>query len=160
MGYEQVLGEVIRDVRLQAGLTHLACAEVINGSHLRQIEKGLSVIKIDTLVALCGVLGVTPSQLLLVVEARLANRDVEAHLAANAGQLRSLIYAGRFERVAPEDAARGIRGRRADETRDETRRLQADGWTKPEIARHLGVTVRTIERYWTKPAREAGVDEE
>lgn len=150
MGYEQVLGEVIRDVRLQAGLTHLACAEVINGAHLRQIEKGKSAIKIDTLVALCGVLGVTPSQLLLVVEARLANKDVEVHLAANAAQLRSLIYAGRFERVAPEDAARGIRGRKADETRDETRRLQADGLTKPEIARRLGVTVRTVDRYWAK----------
>ncbi|MCY1553921.1 hypothetical protein D9M68_904530 [compost metagenome] len=118
--------------------------------HLRRVEKGLKVIKIDTLVALCGVLGVTPSQLLLVVEARLANKDVEVHLAANAAQLRSLIYAGRLERVAPEDAVRGIRGRKADETRDETRRLQADGLTKPEIARRLGVTVRTIERYWTK----------
>lgn len=150
MGYEQVLGEVIRDVRLQAGLTHDACAEVINGSHLRQVEKGLSVIKIDTLTALCSVLGVTPSQILLVVEARLANQDVQEFLAASTKQLRSLIDAGRFERVAPEDAARGIRGRKADETRDETRRLQAAGFTKPEIARRLGVTVRTIDRYWVK----------
>lgn len=150
MGYEQVLGEVIRDVRLQAGLTYDACAEVINRSHLHLLEKGLYAIKIDTLMALCGVLGVTPSQMLLVVEARLANQGVEEHLAASIAQFRSLIDAGRFERVAPEDAARGIRGRKADETRDETRRLQADGCTKPEIARRLGVTVRTINRYWVK----------
>ncbi|MFC5694883.1 helix-turn-helix domain-containing protein [Pseudomonas sp. GCM10022186] len=160
MRYEQVLGEVIRDVRLQAGLTHDACAEVISEMHLRQVEKGLATIKIDTLMALCGVLGVTPSQLLLVVEARLANQDVEEHLASSTAQFRSLIDAGRFERVALEDAARGIRGRKADETRDETRRLQADGLTKPEIARRLGVTVRTIRRYWTKPARDTGMDDE
>ncbi|MDH4561709.1 Fis family transcriptional regulator [Pseudomonas sp. BN411] len=150
MGYQQVLGEVIRDVRLQARLTHLECAEAINGGHLRQVEKGLKAIKIDTLVALCGVLGVTPSQLLLVVEARLAGHDVEEHLAASNAQLHSLIDAGRVERIAPEDAFRGIRGRIANETRDETRRLQAAGFTKPEIAHQLGVTVRTVERYWTK----------
>ncbi|OWJ98256.1 hypothetical protein B6S59_01385 [Pseudomonas sp. A46] len=150
MSYEQVLGEVIRDVRLQAGLTHLACAEVINGGHLRLVEKGRKAIKIDTLVALCGVLGVAPSQLLLVVEARLSNRSVEEQLAASTRQLRSLIDAGRFEHVAPEDAIRGIRGRKADETRDETRNLQAAGFTKQEVARRLGVTVRTIDRYWTK----------
>lgn len=150
MGYEQVLGEVIRDVRLQAGLTHDACPEVISEVHLRRLEKGLKVIKIDTLMALCGVFGVTPSQLFLVVEARLANQDVEEHLAASTAQFRSLIDAGRFERVAPEEAARGIRGRKADETRDETRRLQAAGLAKPEIARRLGVTIRTINRYWAK----------
>ncbi|MNG19458.1 hypothetical protein D3C84_1036180 [compost metagenome] len=84
------------------------------------------------------------------MEARLANRGVEEHLAASTKQLRSLIDAGRFEQVAWEDAVRGIRGRKADETRDETRRLQADGLTKAEIARRLGVTVRTIRRYWAK----------
>ncbi|WP_036993691.1 helix-turn-helix domain-containing protein [Metapseudomonas furukawaii] len=150
MGYEKALGEVIRDLRLQAGLTHDACAEVITRSHLRQVEKGLSVLKIDMLMALCSLLGVTPSQLLLVVEARLANHSVEEHLTESIKRLHSLIDAGRFDRVAPEDAARGIRGRKADETRDETRRLQAEGFKKPEIARRLGVTVRTIDRYWTK----------
>ncbi|WP_350446513.1 transcriptional regulator [Pseudomonas solani] len=150
MSYEKVLGEVVRDVRLRAGLTHDACAEVINASHLRQVEKGLAAVRIDTLVALCGVLGVSPSQLLLVVEARSASLDVERHLSASNKHLRALLDAGRFEPFTQEDAARGVRGQKADATRDETRRLQAEGLSKAEIARQLSVTVRTVERYWIK----------
>lgn len=150
MSYEKVLGEAVRDVRLRAGLTHDACAEVINASHLRQIEKGQAVIRIDTLVALCGVLGMSPSQLLLVVEARSAGHEVEGHLVASNKHFRALLDAGRFEPFTQEDAARGIRGQKADATREKIRRLQTEGFSKAEIARKLSVTVRTVERYWTK----------
>ena len=153
MIYEKVLGEVVRDIRLRAGLTHVACAEVINASHLRQIEKGLAVIRVDTLVALCGVLGVAPSQVLLVVEARCAGQGVEAHLAASNKRLRALLDSGRLEPFSQEDVVRGIRGQKADATRDETRRLQSEGLSKAEIARKLDVTVRTVERYWIKPTK-------
>lgn len=152
MSYKKVLGGVIRDIRLRSGLTHDACAEVINATYLRQIEKGFSVIKIDTLIALCDVLDVSPSQVLLIVEARRAGKGVEEHLAASSKRLLTLLDAGRFEPFGQEDVARGIRGQKADATRDETRRLQADGLSKAEIARKLGVTVRTVERYWIKPA--------
>lgn len=155
MSYEKVLGEVVRDIRLRAGLTHEACADVINATHLRQIEKGLAAVRIDTLVALCGVLGVSPGQLLLVADARSAGEGVEEHLGANNKQIRLLLEAGRFDPVSPEDAARGIRGLKADATRNETFRLQAEGFSKTEIARQLGVTVRTVERYWTKPPERA-----
>lgn len=154
MSYEKVLGEVVRDVRLRAGLTHEACAEVVNATHLRQIEKGLAAVRIDTLVALCGVLGVSPSQLLLVVEARAVGEEVEEHLGANNKQIRMLLAAGRLEPVTSKDAARGIRGQKADATRDETRRLQTEGLSKADIARQLGVTVRTVERYWVKPVTQ------
>ncbi|WPC04692.1 transcriptional regulator [Pseudomonas benzenivorans] len=154
MSYEKVLGEVVRDIRLRAGLTHDACGEVINATHLRQIEKGLAAVRIDTLVALCEVLGVSPSQLLLVVEARSVGEEVEGRLAVNNKQIRALLEAGRFEPVSPEDAARGIRGLKADATCNETRRLQAEGLSKAEIARQLSVTVRTVERYWLKPVAQ------
>ncbi|MCY1305451.1 hypothetical protein D9M70_552580 [compost metagenome] len=95
-------------------------------------------------------LGVSPSQLLLVAEARSVGQEVEEHLGANNKQIRLLLEAGRFEPVTSKDAARGIRGQKADATRDETRRLQAEGLSKADIARQLGVTVRTVERYWVK----------
>jgi hypothetical protein len=100
------------------------------------------------------VLGVSPSQLLLVAEARSAGQAVEEHLGANNKQIRLLLEAGRFEPVTSKDAARGIRGQKADATRDETRRLQTEGLSKADIARQLGVTVRTVERYWVKPATQ------
>lgn len=130
-----------------AGLTCARCVP-------RTLTKGLAAIRIDTLVALCGVLGVSPSQLLLVAEARSAGQEVGEHLGANNKQIRMLLEAGRFEPVTSKDAARGIRGQKADATRDETRRLQAEGLSKADIARQLGVTVRTVERYWVKPVTQ------
>lgn len=153
MGYEKVLGEVIRDVRLHSGLTHETCAAFINASHLREIEKGLSDIGVGLLVKLCGGLGVTPSQLLQVVEARCAGQRVEGYLVSSNKKLRGLLDEGRFEPVPPEIAMRGIRGLKADATRDGVRRLKAEGLSKPEIAKKLGVTVRTIRRYWETPGK-------
>lgn len=150
MSYEKVLGEVLRGIRLSAGLTHTACSEVINASHLRQIENGLATIKIDTLVALCGVLGVAPSHVLLLVEARQAGFSVEEHQVASSKKFRALLAAGRFVSFAQEDAIRGIRGRKADATRDGVMSMQAEGLHKEEIARRLGVTLRTVQRYWIK----------
>ncbi len=153
MGYEKVLGEVIRDVRLHSGLTHETCAAFINSSHLRDVEKGLTDIGVGLLVELCELLGVAPSQLLLVVEARCAGHRVEGYLASSNKKLRGLLDEGRFEPVPLEAAMRGIRGQKADATRDGVRQLQTEGLSKPEIAKKLGVSVRTIRRYWEKPGK-------
>lgn len=152
MSFEKVLGEVVRDVRIHTNLTHDAFAERISASHLRQIEKGSAVVRVDTLVAICDVLGVSMSQILLVAEARHSGLAVEWLFAFSNKQFRTLLASGLFDPLSQEDAARGLRGQRADATRDETVRLQANGLSKADIARRLGVTVRTVERYWVKPA--------
>jgi DNA-binding NarL/FixJ family response regulator len=90
-------------------------------------------------VAICDVLGVSMSQILLVAEARHSGLAVEWLFAFSNKQFRTLL-------------ASGLRGQRADATRDETVRLQANGLSKADIATRLGVTVRTVERYWVKPA--------
>lgn len=153
MKYEKVLGEVLRDVRLRAGLTHVACSGAINASHLRQVEKGLKVVRIDTLAALCGVLGVAPSHVLLVVEARCAGLSVKKHLSKSSEMLIATLDEGRFEPVGQEAAARGIRGQKANAIRDGVNRLSAEGLHNAEIATELGVTVRTVERYAAKLAK-------
>lgn len=152
MSYEKVLGEVLRDVRLRAGIPHEDLAGIINASHLREIEKGLSVLKLDTLGALCEMLGITPSQLFLVVEARLAGQTVEVRLATNAKMFRKHLAAGLFEPMPRAEAARGVRGQRANFVRDEAIRLQALGLSNAKIAKKLGVTIRTVQRYCAKPA--------
>lgn len=148
--YQQVLGAVLRDVRLHAGLTHDDCADVVSRAHLRQIERGMSVVRIDTLSALCGVLGITTSQLLLVVEARIDGVSVSDCLAKSTQQLQMLIESGALSPVSADQAARGVRGRRADAMHDEIQRLQAEGISKPDIARKLGVTIRTVDRHWKR----------
>lgn len=91
---------------------------------------------------------------LFFVKRGLPGQAVEEHLGANNKQILLLLEAGRFEPVTSKDAARGIRGQKADATRDETRRLQTEGLSKADIARQLGVTVRTVERYWVKPVTQ------
>ncbi|MBK3760481.1 transcriptional regulator (plasmid) [Pseudomonas sp. FeN3W] len=150
MRLEKVLGQVLRDARLQAGLTRTECGEVLHISNLSQIENGQTLPRIDTLAALCKVLGVAPSDVLLVVEARCSGLDVEEQIVLSNKRLRALLSAGRFESVVQEDALRGIRGRKADSTRDSVKRMQGEGLQKDEIARRLGVTLRTVQRYWAR----------
>lgn len=150
MSFDKLLGEVVRDIRIRTGLTHDAFAEIISAAHLRQIEKGLATIKIDTLMALSNELGVSTSQLLLLVEARQAGVPIEGFLSANNKKMRVLLTSGRLDPLSQEDARRGLRGQKADSLRVEISRLQAQGLSKAEIARKLDVDVRTVRRHWLK----------
>ena len=150
MGFEKVLGQVLRDVRLQAGLTRTECGEILHISNLSKVENGQTLLRIDTLAALCGALGVALSDVLLVVEARISGLSVEEQVAVSNERIRALLEAGRLEPVAGKYVSRGVRGQRADKTRESVARLQREGFGKAEIARKLGVGRRTVYRYWSK----------
>ena len=150
MPYEKVLGRVLRDIRLQAGITRSECVEVLTIANLSQVENGLVAIRIDTLVGLCEVLGVALADVLLVVEARLSDLGVEEQLAVSDARIGALLAAGRLEPVDKEYVSRGVKGQRADTTRDAVIRLQSEGMSKEEIARKLGVGRTTVYRYWLK----------
>lgn len=150
MEFEKVLGRVLRDVRLKAGLTRIECGEIIHISNLSKVENGQTLLRIDTLAALCGVLGVALSDVLLVVEARISGLSVEEQVAVSNERIRALLEAGRLEPVSAECVSRGVRGQRADSTCESVVRLQREGLGKEEIARKLGVGRRTVYRYWSK----------
>jgi len=150
MRFERALGRVLRDIRLQAGLTRAECNEALSIAKLSQVENGQAVIKIETLVGLCGLLGVAPSDVFLAVEAYCSGRSIEEQLVVSNKRIKALLSAGRFDPVTQDDARRGIRGQRADVTRDSVDRMQAEGMSKDEVARKLGVTLRTVQRYWPK----------
>ncbi|MHA5498465.1 helix-turn-helix domain-containing protein [Pseudomonas aeruginosa] len=150
MSYEKVLGEVLRDIRLRAGIPYEGLAGIISERNLRAIEIGHSISKLTTLIDLCEAFGITPSQVLMAVEARQSGRGVEEQIAVSNKRLMELLHAGRLEPVAADDAVRGVRGQKADATRSAVIALQAEGLSKDEIARKLGVVLRTVQRYWVK----------
>lgn len=150
MQYERALGRVLRDIRLQAGLTRAECNEALSIAKLSQVENGLAVIRIETLVGLCAVLGVAPSDVFLAVEAYCSGRSIEEQLVVSNKRVKALLSAGRLDPVAQGDAMRGIRGQKADVTRASVMRMQGEGLNKQEVARKLGVTVRTVQRHWVK----------
>lgn len=150
MLYEKVLGRVLRDIRLQAGIARSECVEVLTIANLSQVENGLAAIRVDTLVGLCEVLGVALADVLLVVEARLSGLRVEEQIAVSSERIGALLEAGRLDPVVGDDVKRGVRGQKADNTCDSVRRLQREGLTKEEVIRKLGVGRSTVYRYWEK----------
>lgn len=150
MRHEKVLGRVLRDIRLQAGLSLSDCSDALSVANLSQVENGLVAIRIDTLVRLCEVLGVALGDVALVVEARLSGLDVDEQVAVTSERIGALLEAGRLDPVTDEDVSRGVNGQRADSTRESVVRLQREGLGKEEIARKLGIGRSTVYRYWSR----------
>lgn len=148
MDYRQALGETIRDVRINQGLSRDALSEVTNRSYVREIEQGLTTIGIDMLVAIAERLGMSAGDLILVAEARLAGEDWKVRARTRIKLLAQHEKAGVFKPVSEKSAAQGLKGMRAEATKARVERLQSDGFSKNEIARTLGVSMRTVGRYW------------
>lgn len=150
MSYEKALGQVLRDIRLQTGLSLSDCSDALSVANLSQVENGLVAIRIDTLVRLCEVLGVSLADVVLVVEARQSGLRVEEQIAATSERIGALLEAGRLEPVTGKYVTLGVKGQRADSTRELVARFQREGLGKEEIARKLGVGRSTVYRYWCK----------
>lgn len=150
MGFQPTLGQVLRELRVEAGLTREACAEVLSRPHLAKVEQGQQAITAIKLYSLCELIGVPSSQVLLAVEARLRGLDLDAYKASWDTQAESLIELGRLGRALQNSAVRGVRGKRADETMEAVRKLQAEGHPKMVVVRQLGVSRSTVDKYWLK----------
>lgn len=150
MGFQPTLGQVLRELRVEAGLTREACAEVLSRPHLAKVEQGQQAITAIKLHSLCELLGVPTSQVLLAVEARLSGIDLSAYKASWDVQVESLIEVGSLGGALQTSAVRGVRGKRADETMEAVRKLQAEGLAKMVVVRQLGVSRSTVDKYWLK----------
>ncbi|WP_040267302.1 helix-turn-helix domain-containing protein [Pseudomonas rhodesiae] len=150
MAYLGALGQVIREVRVAAGLSREGCAHVLNRDHLAKVEQGRQAISVPKLNSLCKCLGISQSLLLMAVEARLAGIDLKAYRHQQEHELAQLIEAGLLRNVANHRAIRGVRGKRADDNRSAIQALQVAGLAKTEVVRKLGVSRSTVDRYWLK----------
>lgn len=150
MEFQPTLGQVLRELRVAAGLTREACAEVLSRPHLARVEQGQQAITAIKLQFLCELLGVPTSQVLLVVEARLRGIELSAYKGSWDVQVDRLIGSGGLGSSPLESAVRGVRGKRADETMEAVRKLQAEGLAKMMVVRQLGVSRSTVDKYWVK----------
>lgn len=150
MDYLKVVGQVLRELRVGAHLSREACSGVLNRDHLARVEQGKQSLTLGKLNALCQVLGVSPSAVLFSAEARIAQETLEQHKAGWGTRLDELEAAGQLHSEVQASAATGVRGKRADETRSAVQKLQAEGYAKMQIVRHLGIARSTVDRYWLK----------
>lgn len=144
MTYEKVLGGAIRELRLNARMTRDACGEAVTRAHLAKIELGNSPVQLKTLRAICELLKVSPAQLLLLVESRLAGSPVREMGMDNIRAIEAIP----LNELPPDAITAGVRGLKADEKRQRIGVLRAQGMKKTQIARKLGIAVRTVDRYW------------
>ena len=150
MDYLEALGQVIREVRVAAGLSREGCAQVLNRDHLAKVEQGRLAISVLKLYSLCECLGISLSLVLMAVEARMVGIDLEAYRHQQERDLNRLVGAGLLSCVINHGASCGVRGKRAEDNRLAIQTLQTEGLAKMEIVRRLGVSRATVDRYWLK----------
>jgi transcriptional regulator with XRE-family HTH domain len=150
MEYLEALGHTLREIRVDAGLRREDCSRALSREYLANVERGHQSISIVKLTSLCECLGITPSLVLLTVEARLAALRLEEYQATQEILLNEYVRAGRLRSEAGTRANQGVRGRRAEQNRLAIQSLQSEGLTKAEIARRLGLGTTTIDRHWRK----------
>lgn len=148
--YSVTLGGVIRDLRLRAGLSGDAFSGALSRANLYRVESGQAQVRLGTLAQLCDVLGLSPSNVLLIVEARIAGLSVAECLEKSAAQLSAAIQSGRLQPMSVDEVVRGVKGLQADQTRKAVQDAQAVGDSKADVARKLGLSSRTVDRYWLK----------
>ncbi|TCD19606.1 helix-turn-helix domain-containing protein [Pseudomonas sp. IC_126] len=150
MEYLEALGHTLREIRVDAGLRREDCSRALSREYLASVERGHQSISIVKLASLCECLGVTPSLVLLTVEARLAALRLEEYQATQEILLKEYVRVGRLRSEAGTRANQGVRGRRAEQNRRAIQSLQSEGLTKAEIARRLGLGTTTVDRHWRK----------
>jgi len=150
MDYSEVLGQVIREVRVASGISREACGHVLNRDHLAKVEQGHLAISVLKFNSLCQCLGISQSLMLMAVEARLSAVDLISYREQQESEFTRLVENGLLSRTVNAGAVRGVRGKKADENRLAIRALQAEGLTKMDIVRKLGISRATVDRYWLR----------
>lgn len=151
MDYLETLGQVLREIRVAAGMSREACAQVLNRDHLAKVEQGRQVISVLKFNSLCEYLGISQSLVLTAVEARLVGADLKTYRCQQEEGFNRLVDDGVLSSDINPQAIRGVRGKRANDNRLAIQALQAAGLAKMEIVRRLGLSRATVDRYWQKP---------
>lgn len=152
MKYLETLGQVLREIRVAAGLSREDCSQVLNRDHLAKVEQGRQAISVLKFKGLCDYLGVSQSVVLVVVESRLADIELKAYRAFQDEEFKRQLTAGILSTGVNIAARQGVRGKRALDNSRAVQTLQAQSYTKVEVVRKLNLSRSTVDRYWLKPS--------
>ncbi|RJX82159.1 helix-turn-helix domain-containing protein [Pseudomonas sp. LS-2] len=148
MEYREALGQVLREIRVATGYRREDCSTALSREYLASVERGQRSITIEKLTALCDFLDIAPSLVLFATEARLVQLGLAEYQAKLDHQVKEHIEDGKLRSSPDANAYRGVRGTRAESTRKSIQALKAEGLTKAEVVRRLGVGRSTVNRYW------------
>lgn len=141
------LGRVLQLLRVRRGLTADQLIHVVTPANLSKIEAGQVQPGLAILMSLCDVYEVTLSVVLMVVQARLAGLPIREYAVQTFAQLDELVSIGLLTNTAEQWDDLPIKKRRTDELKTHVKELAAEGQSNTEIARRLGVSLRTVQRH-------------
>lgn len=150
MEYLETLGQVLREIRVAAGLSREDCSQVLNRDHLAKVEQGRQAISVVKLKGLCDFLAVSHSLVLVVVESRLAEVDLKTYRISQNEEFNRHLANAMLSDEVNFGARQGVRGKRAQDNRKAVEKLQAQSFTKMEVVRKLSLSRSTVDRYWLK----------
>ena len=148
MEYLEALGQVLREIRVDAGLRREDCLRALSREYLGAVERGRQSISIAKLRSLCECLGVMPSLVLFAAEARLGALKLDEYQATQERMITEYIADKKLRNDEGAAANQGVRGRQAEKNRKAVQSLKLEGLTKIEIARKLGIGTTTVDRHW------------
>lgn len=148
MEYQEAVGHILREIRVDAGLRREDCLRAMSREYLASVERGRQAISIAKLKSLCECLGVAPSIVLFAAEAHMASLELEAYQASQERQINEYVATKKLRNETGAAASHGVRGRQAEKTRKAVQSLQFEGLTKSEVARKLGIGTTTVDRHW------------
>ena len=143
-------GQVLREVRVAAGLSQETCAQVLNRDHLAKIEQGRQAISVLKFNSLCEYLGVSQNLVLTAVEARLDSIDLKTFRCKQEDDFNRLVDDGVLRSDINPETIRGVR-KQVEDNRLAIQSLRAEGLAKMDFVRKLGISRATVDRYWHKP---------
>ncbi|WP_339493421.1 helix-turn-helix domain-containing protein [Pseudomonas sp. EA_35y_Pfl1_P108] len=148
MEYLEALGQVLREIRVDAGLRREDCLRALSREYLASVERGRQAISVAKLMSLCECLGVTPSLVLFAAEARMAALQLEEYQESQERLIMDYVATKKLRNQAGAAATQGVRGRKAEMNRKAVQSLKLEGLTKIEVARKLGIGTTTVDRHW------------
>ncbi|WP_417787880.1 helix-turn-helix domain-containing protein [Stutzerimonas xanthomarina] len=141
------LGGVLRDLRLKCGLAGDDVVRVVTRANLHHIESGAAQVGLSALRELCRMYGVSASHVIAVAEARSKRGGLRENVAKTCDELKASVAAGRFDPMSEAGVEHGLKALRKAQLQAQVKELARDGHPNSEIAKRLGISVRTVQRH-------------
>lgn len=141
------LGGVLKELRLRNGLAGDQLEHILTRAYLTRVEAGQVQPGFAILRKLCEIYRAELSLVLIDVEARLAGISRQERAQQVLLESKSHVLADHLKDETGSDNDKSIREFRLEELRAEVRQLDIKGHSKPDIARKLSISLRTVQRY-------------
>lgn len=150
MSVRNALATILRLLRKKRGLTQHDFSGTVAQSHVSHIENGKTSPTLDLLDDLCGTLGIHPVAFITLVHAAQSGSTSREVMEKASADLEALaLFDDRLSEQ--EELSPHPRITQAIEVWRSVQQMKAQGHSRAETMKALGVAKTTVQRYWNRP---------